>query len=94
MEIAEYKAKIERSPEGFYLFVGEEEYLKRHYLSELKKKLVPDAFLEPFNYAVFDGGEIDFGKLLDAMSEDDKIPENITHDKDEFIESVKTQLGL
>ena len=34
------------------------------------------------------------GKLLDAMSEDDKIPENITHDKDVFIESVKTQLGL
>ena len=67
MEVAELKAKIERSPEGFYLFVGEEEYLKRHYLSELKKKLVPDAFLEPFNYAVFDGGEIDFGKLLDAI---------------------------
>ena len=67
MEIAEYKAKIDRSPEGFYLFVGEEEYLKRHYLSELKKKLVPDAFLEPFNYAVFDGAEIDFGRLLDAI---------------------------
>lgn len=67
MEVAEYKAKIERSPEGFYLFVGEEEYLKRYYLSELKKKLVPDAFLEPFNYVVFDGGEIDFGKILDAI---------------------------
>lgn len=34
------------------------------------------------------------GKLLDTMSEDDKIPENITHDKDEFIESVKAKLGL
>ncbi len=67
MEISELKQRLEGSPEGFYLFVGEEEYLKRYYLSELKKKLVPDSFLEPFNYVVFDGGEIDFGRLFDAV---------------------------
>lgn len=33
-------------------------------------------------------------KLLDTIPEDGQIPENITHDKDEFIESVKAKLGL
>lgn len=33
-------------------------------------------------------------KLLDAIPEDGHIPENITHDKDEFIESVKAKLGI
>ena len=32
--------------------------------------------------------------LLDAIPEGGQIPENITHDKDEFIESVKAQLGI
>ncbi len=76
MEVAELKAKIERGENGAYLFVGEEEYLKRHYLSLLKKKIVPHEFLEPFNYALYDGGEIDFGKLLDAIKSPPMMADN------------------
>ena len=76
MEVQELKAKIDRGENGCYLFVGEEEYLKRHYLAVLKKKLVPDEFLEPFNYAVFDGGEIDFGMLLDALKSPPMMADN------------------
>lgn len=32
--------------------------------------------------------------LFDSMPEDFKIPENITHEKDVFIESVKAKLGI
>lgn len=76
MEIQQLKEKIEKGENGVYLFVGEEEYLKRHYLSVLKKKLVPDEFLEPFNYAVYDGGEIDFGLLLDALKSPPMMADN------------------
>ena len=76
MEVAELKARLTAGENGCYLFVGEEEYLKRYYLSALKKKLVPDEFLEPFNYAVFDGGEIDFGKLLDALKSPPMMADN------------------
>ena len=76
MEVQELKAKIARGENGFYMFVGEEEYLKRYYLGVLKEKIVPDAFLEPFNYALYDGGEIDFGKLLDAVKSPPMMADN------------------
>lgn len=67
MELGALKERCKGDPSGFYLFVGEEEYLKRYYIEQLKQRIVPDAFLEPFNYTVFDGPEIDFGQLTDAL---------------------------
>jgi DNA polymerase-3 subunit delta len=52
---------------GVYLFCGEEEYLKRHYLSEIRKKVLTDPALSPFNHLRFEGESIDFGALLDAV---------------------------
>ena len=63
----ELKAKIEKDICGWYIFTGEEEYLKRYYLSLMKKSVIVDDFTEPFNYVVFDGAEVDIGKLVDAV---------------------------
>lgn len=68
MELSQLKSRINDAPEGFFIFAGEEEYLKRYYLDELLKSVVPDEFLRPFNYALFDGPEIDFGALADAIT--------------------------
>lgn len=68
MELSQLKSRIADAPEGFFIFAGEEEYLKRYYLDELVARVVPDEFLRPFNYALFDGPEIDFGALTDAIT--------------------------
>ena len=53
--------------DGVFLFCGEEDFLKRHYLGELRRMLVPDEGLAPFVHFVFDGAEIDTGALLDIV---------------------------
>ena len=68
MEPSQLKGRIASAPEGFFIFSGEEEYLKRYYLDELLARVVPEEFLRPFNYALFDGPEIDFGALTDAIT--------------------------
>ena len=52
--------------DGVFLFCGEEDYLKRHYLGELRRKLVPDEGLAPFVHFVYDGAEIDTSTILDV----------------------------
>ncbi len=53
--------------EGRYIFAGEEEFLMRHYLGMLVDAVVAKDGFETFNHTVFDGGEIDFGALIDAI---------------------------
>lgn len=53
--------------DGVFLFCGEEEYLKRYYLGEIRKTLVPDEGLAPFVHFVFDGAQIDIATILDAV---------------------------
>lgn len=52
---------------GVYLFAGEEEYLVRHYLSELKKALSLDPAFSVFNYQGFEGEQIDFSAITEAI---------------------------
>ena len=96
-ELKEAIAKSELS--GVFLFAGEEDYLKRHYLSEIKKKIVTDEAFAPFNHIVFDGEEIDFGALSDAVAAppfmaDFKLIEwhfpNIDKLKDKEIEALES----
>lgn len=49
-----------------YLFYGEESYLREHYLSELRKKLVP-AGMEEFNYHRLNGNKLSMQELCDAV---------------------------
>ena len=68
MELNDFKARI-RSGEivGSYVFSGEEDYLKRYYLDELRKRAVTDEAFATFNHAVYDGEDIDFASLRDDI---------------------------
>lgn len=67
MTQAELKDLIKRgSVDGVFLFCGEENYLKRYYLGELRRLLVPDEGMAPFVHFVFDGAELDTALLLDT----------------------------
>lgn len=68
MDVNEFKARLKSGNiGGCYIFAGEEDYLKRYYLSELRKTAVPDETLAAFNYAVFEGAEVNFAKITDAI---------------------------
>ena len=53
--------------EGRYIFAGDEDFLKRSYLSMLKAAVVPDDSLAAFNHIVYDGPEVDFPRLSEAI---------------------------
>lgn len=75
-EVKELRDKIKLSPEGAYLFWGEEEYLKHYYLGELRK-IVADEGMEDFNVTV-----IDFlrdGTLNDLDEAVDSLPVMAEH---------------
>lgn len=67
MELAEWKRRLE-TPEGWYIFAGEEEYLKRHYLALLRDAVIRDEATAAFNYTVFDGPEPDVPALTEAVA--------------------------
>ena len=68
MELNDFKALIKSGDiVGSYIFSGEEDYLKRYYLGELRTKAVSDDTFSTFNYAVYDGEEIDFASLRDDI---------------------------
>ncbi len=68
MELNSFKAKIKSDNLcGCYIFTGEEDYLKKYYLSTLRSACMSDDAFSAFNHVVFDGGEIDFAEILDAV---------------------------
>ncbi len=69
MTQSELKEKIKSGNiGGAYLFVGEEDYLKKYYASEFKRTVLSDGGLDIFCHAVFDGEEIDFEGVREAIS--------------------------
>lgn len=52
---------------GAFLFTGEEDYLKRHYLSLLRRAIVTDEAFAPFNHSVYDGQDVSLASILDAV---------------------------
>ena len=68
MDINEFRGRLKSGElAGAYAFVGEEDYLKRFYLGELRRAIVTDEAFAPFNHIVFDGEELDVAALLDAV---------------------------
>jgi DNA polymerase-3 subunit delta len=68
MTAADLRARIKSGdPHGFYIFAGEEEYLKRHYRRELRALCAPDEALALFNHTVFDGEDMDVLALCEAV---------------------------
>lgn len=71
MDINEFKAKLKSgSLGGAYIFAGEEDYLVRYYLSELRRAAEIDEAFAVFNNPVYDGDKVDFA----AIAEDVKAP--------------------
>ncbi len=52
---------------GCYIFAGEEDYLKRYYLGELRAAAVTDPTLAAFNHIVFDGQDVAIASLIEAV---------------------------
>ncbi len=68
MTQTELKSKLRSNKlSGVYLFSGEEDYLKRHYVSMLREKILTDPAFDTFNHLRCEGASIDFGTLLDAV---------------------------
>ncbi len=55
----ELDTALRQASGGAYLFYGEEEYLKRHYLDAFRKKLDTDRDLSAFNHVILQGGDVD-----------------------------------
>ena len=68
MELADFKNLLKSdNVAGAYIFSGEEDYLKRYYLGQLRDKAVTDDSFSTFNHAVYDGEEVDFASLRDDV---------------------------
>ena len=68
MDIQEFKQRLKSGQlTGVYILGGEEDYLVRYYLSALKKELNIDPAFEVFNYQSFDGEDIDFDAIVEAV---------------------------
>lgn len=68
MEQNELKKKIASGKlAGCYVFCGEEDYLKRHYVSQLRTSILSDRDLAAFNHMRYDGAKIDFSALAEAI---------------------------
>lgn len=104
MEINEFKARLKSGTvSGAYLFAGEEDYLKKFYLTQLRESVVTDSSLAPFNHIVYDGEKIDFASLSDAvkappMMSDYKLVEwrypNLAALKEDELEELERLLAV
>ena len=50
MDASGLKEKLNTAPIDWYVFGGEEEYLKRYYLSEIRKSVLVEESLAGFNH--------------------------------------------
>lgn len=65
--LQQLKAAIRaKQPEKLYIFYGEEAFLRRHYLQQLRKAVL-DELTESFNYHRFNGENFDVRDFADAV---------------------------
>ena len=68
MTAAELKTEIKSNRLArLFIFAGEEDYLKRYYMGELRRAILTDETLDVFNHTVGEGATIDFSLLSDAL---------------------------
>ncbi len=69
MTLNDFKAKLKSSsPQGWYILSGDEDYLKKYYLAELRRTVVgeDDAF-SLFNHVVLEGEDVDLASVSEAI---------------------------
>lgn len=70
MNITDFKSRLKaENLSGWYIFAGEEDYLKKFYLAELRRAVFGggDTGLDVFNHVVFDALDMDIGALAEAI---------------------------
>lgn len=68
MTVNDFKARLKDGKvAGFYIFAGEEDYLKRFYRAELAKIASPDDAFAMFNHTVFEGDDMTVSALEEAL---------------------------
>lgn len=68
MDIAKFKSDLKSGClRGVYILGGEEEYLIRYYLGEIRRALDIDPTFAVFNNPSYEGSEVDFGELTEAV---------------------------
>ena len=98
MTLTDLKNKIKANDiGGAYIFAGEEDYLKKYYLSEFVNICCPDDAFSLFNRVIFDGADIDLAEIAEAinappMMSDVKLIEWKYPDLDKMRESDKKTL--
>ena len=103
MDINEFKSRLKSGNlSGAYVLAGEEDYLKRYYLGELRRAVLTDEAFATFNHAVFDGEDIGIASLLDEikappMMSDYKLVEwhypDLTSLKESELDDLEMLLG-
>ncbi len=69
MTIQELQAKIKSDrPTGCFLFCGEEAYLKRAYLKQLRQAILTDPSFDTFNHMVHEGADVDTALLAEEIT--------------------------
>ena len=64
---ADFRKEIKVKPQKAYLFFGEEDYLKKYYLKEIRSKVIVDEVFATFNHSAYDGADIDFASVAEAI---------------------------
>ena len=69
MNLNDFLSRLKANdPEGWYIFAGEEDYLKRYYLAALRKcTLGDDDSFEVFNHVSFEAADMELGALAEAI---------------------------
>ena len=68
MEVQELRARIKSGNlSGWYLMCGEDDYLKKYYMNEIRSSVLTDEAFAPFNYAAYDGADINFGEVAEHI---------------------------
>ena len=68
MSAAELKDEIKFGLSGIYLFFGEEEYMKQHYLAQIRKSVLGDDDDAIFNHKKISCIDLDLEKINDALT--------------------------
>ena len=99
MTVAELKTAIKQGAlDRLFIFAGEEEYLKRHYIRELRAAILTDEAFDVFNHTVGEGLTLDIAMLREAvgvppMMADRKLVEWHLPDLDRLKEDELTALS-
>ena len=68
MELQKLKNQIkENALSGFYILAGEEDYLKKYYLGEIRKTVLSDGGFDVFNHTAYDSTDFNFASLREAI---------------------------